>query len=413
MATSTLPPRRIFIVNRFFHPDHSATSQIASDLGFHLAERGHSVTAVCARLLYEGGTDALARDETLRGVRIRRLATTGFGRTSLFGRLADYASFYCLAFLMLARELRAGDIVICKTDPPMLSIVAAVACRLRGAALVNWLQDVFPEVAQATGVARLPRPVMTMLRAWRNRSLCAASANVAIGYAMQAHLLRQGVPAERTHVIPNWSDDKIAPVEHDSNMLRSAWGIEPNEVIVAYSGNLGHAHDFATLLDAARRLDPTQPVRFLMVGGGAKTAAMQAAVDEGGLAERFLFKPYQPRDQLSMSLGCGDIHWLSLTPALEGLIVPSKIYGILSAGRPFVFVGDMGGEIGQIVARHGGGFTVQLGDGAALAAIIDSLTHDAEARARLGAQAHHAAAHYSRASALRQWDELIAAVQDQ
>ncbi len=400
-------PGRIVILNRFFYPDHSATAQIASDLGFHLAQQGYSVTAVCARLRYDGGEAGLAAEEVVNGVRIRRLATTRFGRGVLVGRLLDYASFYLLAFHFLIRALRRGDVVICKTDPPMLSIVAGWACRLRGAALVNWLQDLFPEVAQALGVGRMIAPVQSLLKTLRNRSLRRAQANVAIGHAMRDLIVANAVPAARVHVIPNWGDEAIVPVDPASNGLRAAWGITPQTLVVAYSGNLGRAHDYATIIDAAALLDGELPVTFLMIGDGAKTAQMQEAAKARGLDDRFLFKPYQPREQLSQSLGCGDIHWLSLDPALEGMIVPSKIYGILSAGRPFIFVGAAHGEVAQMVARHGGGFTVAVGDAATLAARLRHLVDDASGRQALGAQAREAASLYSRASALAQWTALI------
>ena len=145
---------RLYFLNRYFHPDHSATSQMLSDLVFALAERGHRITVITSRLSYDDPTMRLPRRETLHGVEIVRLATTGFGRGGLVGRAADYATFGLAAAWLLLWRLRRGDMVVTKTDPPLLSLITTPIARLRRARAVNWLQDIFPEVATGLGMAR-------------------------------------------------------------------------------------------------------------------------------------------------------------------------------------------------------------------------------------------------------------------
>jgi len=139
---------KLIFVNRFFHPDHSATSQMLSDLAFALAERGGDVAVITSRQRYDAPADTLAPRQTVNGVTVYRVWTSRFGRDNLFGRALDYASFYLAVAWQLWRLARSGDVVIAKTDPPMLSVVAAAMCWLRGARLVNWLQEVFPEAAE-------------------------------------------------------------------------------------------------------------------------------------------------------------------------------------------------------------------------------------------------------------------------
>ena len=180
---------------------------------------------------------------------------------------------------------------------------------------------------------------------------------------------------------------------------------------VAYSGNLGFAHDHATMLGAARALRERHDILFLMIGGGAGMKMLEQAVASESLGNiRFL--PYQPRETLSLSLGAGDIHWLSLRPDMEGLIVPSKLYGIVSAGRPFLFVGDAGGEVARFIDRHGGGAVVAEGDSNAFAAQIADWADNPDARMAVGEQAAAAAALYSRDSAFAAWDAIVRAVGD-
>ena len=116
-----------------------------SDLAFDLARQGERVTVITSRQRYDAPNVALPAKETIDGVEIFRVWTSRFGRQNLIGRSADYLSFYVTAAWTLLRLARRGDIVIAKTDPPMLSVIAAPIARLRGARLVNWLQDIFPD----------------------------------------------------------------------------------------------------------------------------------------------------------------------------------------------------------------------------------------------------------------------------
>ena len=137
-----------------------------------------------------------------------------------------------------------------------------------------------------------------------------------------------GTPAERIHVIPNWSNDKdIRPIAPIDNPLRQAWGLE-GKFVLGYSGNLGRAHEFDTVLAAAERLRSDTRFVFLMIGGGKRFDELAKIVKQRGLDSSFRFIPYQERKMLAYSLGVPDAHWLSLNPKLEGLIVPSKFYGI-------------------------------------------------------------------------------------
>src|SRR5436190_5864692 len=178
---------RVIFVNRYFYPDHSATSQMASDLAFHLASRGWEVGVITSRQRYDEPGARLAAREIVRGVAVRRVWSTTFGRHFLPGRAVDYATFYLSAMLAMMNERRAT--IVAMTDPPMMSVVSVGAAALGRAArpwasaptLVNWLQDLFPDVATALGM-RVPR-LVRLIRDW---SLRKAKVNVVIGESMRA-----------------------------------------------------------------------------------------------------------------------------------------------------------------------------------------------------------------------------------
>src|ERR1700756_3651902 len=187
---------RIVFVNRYFYPDHSATSQMLADLAFHLAERGWDVGVITSRLRYEssvlGPRSSDAKRETINGVDVRRIWTTRFGRGSLLGRAFDYLTFYVSAFFAIRRERKA--LIVAMTDPPLLSIVATLAAPR----VVNWVQDLFPEIAQHLGM-RVPRLVNRM----RDWSLRRARVNVALGEAMAKKIGGNAV------VQHNWAGEEL------------------------------------------------------------------------------------------------------------------------------------------------------------------------------------------------------------
>lgn len=417
---------RLIFLNRYFYPDHSATSQMLSDLAFALAERGHKVEVVTSRQIYDAPKERLPARESVGGLAIHRVWTSHFGRQNLFARTVDYVTFYVSAVLTLLRLARRGDIVIAKTDPPMLSVMAAPIARLRRARLVTWLQDLFPEVAEAVGLGRgrLAGVSYKALRLIRNRSLRAAATNVALGERMAQRLRENGIKPRSISIIPNWADSAlIRPIAHSDSSLRSAWGLK-GKFVIGYSGNLGRAHDYETLLDAIsvleakRRMaqspvetDPTfagpPEIVWLFIGGGALYDAVAREVSRRGLTS-VLFRPYQPREQLAESLAAIDVHLVSLRPELEGLIVPSKFYGIAAAGRPAIFIGDGDGEIARLLAQHRCGRAIAQGDGVGLAQVVLELAANPTLCQQMGARARQAfEREFDKPLAVARWERLL------
>jgi glycosyltransferase involved in cell wall biosynthesis len=398
----------VIFLNRYFYPDHSATSQMLSDLAFFLADAGQEVCVVTSCQLYDDAAAVLPSRARIDGVDVHRVRTTRFGRDQLVGRAADYATFYLAAGWKLWRMARAGDVIVAKTDPPLISVVASLVARWRGARLVNWLQDVFPEVAEALGVRALAGPQAGLLRRLRNGAFRSAAANVVLGERMASVVTRAGAPADRIRVIPNWADmEAIHPIAAAANPLRREWGLH-GKFIVCYSGNLGRVHEFDTILDAAQCLSgKAEAIVFLFIGGGAQRGMVGDEVRRRKLPN-VQFRPYQDRAGLSFSLGIGDVHLVSQRPEVEGYVFPSKLYGILAAGRPMVFIGDPQGEISLLVEREGIGVAIRQGDAVGLADQLLRLAGDPVLREGMGARARVLLCErYEKRIALKAWLELL------
>jgi len=410
--------RRVIFLNRFFYPDHSPTSELLSDVAFALAERGFDVSVVTSRQSYEQAKTKLSAREIVNGVDITRVWTSAWGRLRLLGRSVDYLTFYMAAAWHVWNTARAGDIVVAKTDPPLLSVPVAIVTKMRGACLVNWLQDVFPEVAEALnlggGVGKIACGALRPLRNW---SLRAAKINIVVGEEMAGRLRAMGI--DNVEVINNWSDGTlITPMPASESEFRKEW-VAGDRFVVCYAGNLGRAHDVDTLLSAMTALqeqakkrpsDLAAKIMFVFVGGGALRAKLEREGLKRGLTN-FRLRPYQPKERLGETLAVADVHLVSLHPALEGLIVPSKFYGIAAAGRPTIFIGAKDGEIAHLLAETGCGFTVPPGDGEALANKILELAADQGLCAALGKRARLAfERQWNKSQALTKWETLLHAV---
>lgn len=401
----------IIFVNRYFWPDRSATSQILTDVAYHLAQQGHDVQVIASRLSYESDEGPYPAKEVHKGVTIHRVATPSFGRGNVMGRIADYLGFYVTSFFKTLAIARSGDVVVAKTDPPVLSWPIGIAARLKGAKRANWLQDLYPEVAEAFGVLGTNGLPARIARLLRDRSLRQADLNIAIGDRMADLLRRQKVEESRIAVIPNMTDDQsIRPIAAADNPLRTEWGFAESDLVVGYSGNLGRAHEVDTLLGAAELLqtEGRSDIRFLMIGGGFLRKRLESEIAMRGLTQ-FLLMPYQPREQLHFSLTVPDVHWVSLLPELEGLIVPSKFYGAAASGRPVVFIGSPQGELGAIMPDHHCGAVVARGASAELAELLKSYADNPEDRLQQGQNARALVeSRFNRGAIFAKWDDFAA-----
>jgi glycosyltransferase involved in cell wall biosynthesis len=402
---------RLIFINRFFYPDESATSLMLTDLVEGLAPLGLDIHVLTAAASYTPGSDGAQRRAPLDKVSVTHLPSLPLSHHVLAGRALNFLVFYCALIVVGLIKLRRGDIIICLTDPPLVGICAALLARAKRARLVHWVQDIYPETAIRLGFGSQSNPILRLAVRLRDWAWKHAHANVVIGDHMAAMLRSRGVSSGQIRIIQNWADDDaLQPLEPADNDLRAQWGFGEDDIIVGYSGNLGRAHDASTMLDAAALLSEREiaAIRLLFIGGGAKHALLEAAESGDRLASVIQRRPYRPRAELRESLSLPDIHWLSLEPNLEGLLVPSKFYGAAAVGRPIIFIGDTRGEVARMIAEAGCGASFNKGDAQGVAEFVSALARDHETRQRLGQNARdYSVSVLSRTHRLQQWLILV------
>lgn len=387
---------RVIFVNRVYWPAPAATAQLLTDLAEGLAARGRDVQVIA------GGTGPGRQN----GVTIHR--TGGDDRhDGLLAQARNYARFLHRARRELARLARPGDVVVVMTDPPLLGTAVTRLATARGAGVVHWIQDIYPEIVSAHAGALAGLPLLPF-RWLRDRSWRAARRCVALGGDMAHFVAARGVPADQLVLAPNWAPrelDVAAPTAAVA-ARRTAWGLA-DKFIVAYSGNLGRVHEFAAVLAAAGELSARPDIVFLFIGRGPRFDEVRAAAAARGLANlRFL--PPEARENLAAALAAPDAHLVTLKPAFARLVYPSKLAGVLAAGRPVLFVGPPGGEIARLLAGEPCGAAFAPADGAGLAAAIRRWQADPALRAQLGRAARAAyEGQFTFGAALTRWEEIL------
>jgi hypothetical protein len=216
----------------------------------------------------------------------------------------------------------------------MISLIGMAAAKQRGAKLVNWVQDVYPEIAIEFGVPFLIAPVRRLLFGYGISLLRLRQPMSSLASSRRSWFCSRGVPADGVTIIHNWSDeDEIVPIAHADNTLRQAWGLS-DKFVVGYSGNLGRTHEFLTMLSVSERFRNDDRIVFLVIGGGHQNDGLAHEVKSRGLERSYLFAPYQDAGALKYSLGVPDVHWISLRPRFEGLSCPANFMASLPPGGP-------------------------------------------------------------------------------
>jgi glycosyltransferase involved in cell wall biosynthesis len=378
----TTSPKRLLFVNQYYWPDHASTAQHLADLAEHLAARGHEVHVLCGQGTYKPGTPRPPKNQTHNGVQIHRVAATSFGRKSTVHRMIDYLSFYLRAF-MAALFLPRFDVIATLTTPPIIGLIGTFLRHLKGSRHVFWSMDLHPDASIALGRMSTKNPVVAWL-AWMSDAVYRqADKVVVLGPYMADRIASKRVRRDRLAIIPVWSRrDEIYPLPREGHPLRASLGLD-GKFVAMYSGNLGLAHSFSEVIEAARRLRDRDDLVFLFVGGGPRMAEVREAKEADGLYNIRLMD-YFPREQLHASLSVADVHLITMRSEMTGVVVPGKLYGAMASGRPTLFVGPDHCESADTIRNADCGLTVRLGDADGLVEALITLIADPELAAELG-----------------------------
>jgi len=388
---------KILFINQFFWPDSSATSQQLTDAADGLAKLRHQVSVLCG-----GGGYATSASSRAPEVEVVRVKALRFARGKV-GRILSYLSFYMAAMLRGLTATRQ-DVVVSMTTPPLISLLGTMIKEVRGSRHFIWEHDIYPDVAIDLNYFKrggLADRVVGMLADFSRRN---ADGIIALGNCMKERLIARGIPGDRIFIVENWANG--AAIEP---MARPG---DPNELILLYSGNLGLAHDLDTITGAIKMLREDSRFRFLFVGGGGRRKEL-AEFCEVNAIRSVEFRGYVSRDKLSVGLAAGDIGLVTQHNVCCGSVVPSKVYGILAAGRPVLFIGPKAATPALTIGRYKCGWQIDCGDVDGLAALLLYLAAHPEVVGEAGVRARQALLdHYDLPQSVERIETILCAPPD-
>jgi colanic acid biosynthesis glycosyl transferase WcaI len=393
---------RILLLNEYFPPDTSATAKMAALVANALARR-HEVTVLAGRPSYDPDEHypfAFLRRERRDGIAVERVGSTIYSRHQMRKRLANYLSYVSLA-VPRALSIKT-DLILVMTDPPFAGIVGAMLSGIKGVPFVYNIRDLYPDMAVGGDIVR-PRMWVKAWEKLHRAALGRAARVIVLGDDMRDRVLAKGVDARRVVVVRDGVSLPVPDAERDHPAIREIRG--SGEFIVLHAGNLGFYGAWPTLLDAARIL-PRNGIRLVFVGDGASRNQLEQSSQDCGIV-RFL--PFRPADEIPYVLAAGDVHLVTIRRGLNGVVVPSKIYSILAAGKPVLAVAPEETDVARIIRRERCGLVADPDKPAEVAAAIESLKNDPVQLALMGQRAREASRQFARAN---EFDKFVNVVEE-
>jgi glycosyltransferase involved in cell wall biosynthesis len=398
----------VLMLNQFFYPDISATAQHATDLARFLSKQGDSVTAIASRSIYGQAGSVLPREESDAGICVHRVSGSRFGRRRIAFRAIDFLAFN-LACLVKALSIGRHQVTVCLTTPPYIAFVGLLLRWFKGSKFVFWTMDLYPDVPVAAGILQPGRTMHRLLDALDRLCLRHADEVVVLGRCMKERVIAKGVDPRRITVITPWADPgEICTLDgaREANPFRADWGLG-DRFVIEYSGTCGIGHDFSSVCEAMVRLREDDRVRWVFAGGGVMRPTLEEFISRESIGNAML-KPYQSRDRLSQLIGLGDVHLVLIADGFSGLLVPSKFYGVMAAGKPTIYIGPRDSEVARTIEETGCGICVENGNADGVVAAVRRLREDPRLAAEMGLRGRLALERsMSTAHACQAWRSLL------
>jgi len=368
MESPIVKKSRLLIYAHYYHPDVASTGQILKELAEGMLQ-SFDITVICVVPSYTGVIDESYKRkmfyrENINGVQVIRIRVPEFTKKNKLSRIRNIMAYFYGA---LIATFKAGpmDFVYSISQPPILGGLLGVWGKwMKRAQYIYNIQDFNPEQTLAVGYSQ-NKPVLKAMMGFDKFSCSRADKVIVVGRDM-VDTLKDRFKGRKVpnHVfINNWIDEKeIYPLPNDHEKVaafKKKYGLD-NKFIFMYSGNLGLYYDLENLMPVIARFKARDDVAFVFVGEGSIRDRLVQYKNEHGL-DNVVFIPYQDKSDLVYSLNAGDVHWCINAKGIKGVSVPSKLYGIMAAGKPIIGVLEQGSEARLIIEETSCGYVTDPG----------------------------------------------------
>ena len=352
----------ILFFNRSFYPDIEATGQFLTELCEDLTGFGHKITVIAGRSYHTNEKDKrfFIKKEEYKSIQIIRAHGTTFPKRLLLLRFINLGTYFLSAFFGGFLVRQKPDVVIAQTDPPILGLLGLFFSWWYRAKFIYACKDIYPEIGIVTG--KLKNPFLNFLLDKINLlSFSQADKITCLGEDMKKRIVEKSIDDNKIVVIHDWADTtKLYPVPLAENPFIKKHNLE-GKFVVMYSGNLGVTQDLERVIEVAKHLKERNDLKFLFIGEGVNKSALQDKAKKYNL-QNVEFLPYQKHNELIYSLNAASLHLVTMQKGLAGLIVPSKVYGIMACGKPFIACVDKDSEVYDITNKFNCGVSVEPED---------------------------------------------------
>jgi colanic acid biosynthesis glycosyl transferase WcaI len=405
-VTEKAPPTpEIVFIEQFYYPEGWGGAQIPLDITMRLAETGRSITVLCGKDQYVPVQGRLPVDPRSAGVRIRYVPRC-FWRGKRKGAVSQI--WFCLAAAAMLVTRRRPALLMVQTNPPLVVVAMSLVASMFRLPLIIIAQDLYPEVMIAHGMLGKGSVLGRMLATVFSLAYGRARSVVSLGTQMSARLLDKRVPVGRICEISNWATGDVSVVRGPANVLAERWGLT-GKFVLLYSGNMGVAHDWDTVLRAiASARHALSNLRLIIVARGGRIKQAEQLTKDLGLTDLVQFQPPVPFELMPQTFGLANLALVTLLPGFEGLVVPSKLFGHMARGVASLYIGPSDSDVAQLIEKSRGGITVQNGEVVRLGSLLSELAKDPTSLNEMGSSAaRYYEANLSRAIGLSKYGELV------
>ncbi len=353
---------RILIITQVFHPDTVSVSQHLTDLAKKLVQDGHEVTVYTSRYPYEEKTQQYESFGNYQGITIRRLWQSSFGKGNNIARLFDFLTFYFfISIKLLFLKKNVYDMMLGTTVPPLLSLIGVWVSKIKRIKFIYWVMDLQPELSIATGLIKKETILAQFFTTLGNYTIRNSDVIISLDRFMTSYLESRGAKSNSVKTIAVWPVMETVYQEH---RLTNPFRIEnsfSDKVVIMYSGNHAYVHKLDTLLEAALMLKNDSRFLFVFIGGGVRKKDVTAFKLNYHL-ENIVQLPFQPRENIHISLGSSDIQVVILGDELVGYTHPNKVYGAMYIGKPILYIGPEKSHVSDMLIELPGNINVRHGE---------------------------------------------------
>lgn len=367
--------KKLLMYAHYYHPDVASTGQILTELADGMKEH-FDITVICVVPSYTGTISQAYKGkkyyfEEINGIKIVRVRVPEFSKVNKVSRVKNIVTYFIRA-IIATFKVGKQDYVYSISQPPILGGFLGVLGKwIKKAKYIYNIQDFNPEQTMAVNYSKNQLVLKTMMSL--DKFNCKqADRVIVVGRDMLETLksrfrLGNGALSKKLpnhSYINNWTDEmEIYPLESNHERVASfkkKYGLE-NKFVFMYSGNIGLYYDLENLIKVVAKFKDEKEIVFAFVGEGTVKALLETYKKNHQL-DNVRFIPYQDKADLIYSLNAGDVHWVVNAKGIRGVSVPSKLYGVMAAGRPVLAVLEEGSEARLIIEEAKCGYVNEPGN---------------------------------------------------